>query len=102
MIGLRKIALLLATGLALLAPCLTPDLARAEYPERQITMIVCFGAGGGTDIAARLIADPLSKALGKAVVVENRPGAGGNLGRYWLGAAGRRSRDWSCDRSKLK
>jgi len=75
-----KIPLLLATGLALLAPNLMPTSARADYPERQITMIVCFGAGGGTDIAARLIADPLSKALGKAVVVENRPGAGGNLG----------------------
>ena len=80
MIGLRKIPLLLATGLALLAPNLMPTSARADYPERQITMIVCFGAGGGTDIAARMIADPLAKALGKPVVVENRVGAGGNLG----------------------
>jgi len=76
MIGLRKISLLLASGLALLAP----TIARADYPERQITMIVCFGAGGGTDIAARLISEPLAKALGKPVVVENRVGAGGNLG----------------------
>jgi tripartite-type tricarboxylate transporter receptor subunit TctC len=59
---------------------LAPNMARAEYPERQITMIVCFGAGGGTDIAARMINEPLSKALGKPVVVENRAGAGGNLG----------------------
>ncbi len=76
MIGLRKTALLLAAGLVLLSP----NLARAEYPERPITMIVCFGAGGGTDIAARVVSDPLSQALGKPVVVENRPGAGGNLG----------------------
>ena len=77
MIGLRNIGMaLLAAAFALLAP----TLARAEYPERQVTMIVCFGAGGGTDIAARLINEPLSKALGKPVVVENRAGAGGNLG----------------------
>src|SRR5262249_36941627 len=54
--------------------------ARAEYPERQITMIVCFPAGGGTDIAARLINTALGEALGKPVIVENRGGAGGNIG----------------------
>ena len=55
-------------------------MARAEYPERQITMIVCFPAGGGTDIAARLINSQLGEALGKPVVIENRGGAGGNIG----------------------
>jgi tripartite-type tricarboxylate transporter receptor subunit TctC len=54
--------------------------ARAEYPERQITMIVCFPAGGGTDIAARLINTQLGEALGKPVIIENRGGAGGNIG----------------------
>jgi tripartite-type tricarboxylate transporter receptor subunit TctC len=54
--------------------------ARADYPERQITMIVCFPAGGGTDIAARLINSQLGEALGKPVVIENRGGAGGNIG----------------------
>ena len=53
--------------------------ARAGYPERQITMVVCFPAGGGTDIAARLINVPLGEALGKPVVIENRGGAGGNI-----------------------
>src|SRR6202035_4539149 len=57
----------------------TVDLARADYPERQITMIVCFPAGGGTDIAARLINTQLGEALGKPVIVENRGGAGGNI-----------------------
>jgi tripartite-type tricarboxylate transporter receptor subunit TctC len=42
----------------------TFDAARADYPERQITMIACFPAGGGTDIAARLINTPLGEALG--------------------------------------
>jgi len=55
-------------------------MARAEYPERQITMIVCFPAGGGTDIAARPINSQLGEALGKPVVIENRGGAGGNIG----------------------
>lgn len=55
-------------------------VVRAQYPERPITMIVCFPAGGGTDIAARLISIPLGEALGKPVVVENRGGAGGNIG----------------------
>src|SRR5437660_7767180 len=55
-------------------------MARADYPERQITMIVCFPAGGGTDIAARLINSQLGAALGKPVVIENRGGAGGNIG----------------------
>jgi tripartite-type tricarboxylate transporter receptor subunit TctC len=54
--------------------------ARAEYPERQITMIACFPAGGGTDIAARLINTQLGEALGKPVIVENRGGAGGSIG----------------------
>src|SRR6516162_9612602 len=58
----------------------TWSAARAEYPERQITMIVCFPAGGGTDIAARLINTPLGEVLGKPVVIENRGGAGGNIG----------------------
>jgi tripartite-type tricarboxylate transporter receptor subunit TctC len=56
------------------------DAARADYPERQITMIVCFPAGGGTDIAARLINTQLGEALGKPVIIENRGGAGGNIG----------------------
>jgi tripartite-type tricarboxylate transporter receptor subunit TctC len=54
--------------------------ARAQYPEKQITMVVCFPAGGGTDIAARLVNVPLGEALGKPIVIENRGGAGGNIG----------------------
>jgi tripartite-type tricarboxylate transporter receptor subunit TctC len=64
--------------------------ARADYPERQITMIVCFPAGGGTDIAARLINTQLGEALGKPVIVENRGGAGGNIG---IAAAARAAAD---------
>jgi tripartite-type tricarboxylate transporter receptor subunit TctC len=65
---------------SLLAFSAALDVARADYPERQITMIVCFPAGGGTDIAARLISTQLGEALGKPVIIENRGGAGGNIG----------------------
>src|SRR3954471_5130509 len=53
--------------------------ARADYPDKQITMVACFPAGGGTDIAARLVNNQLGEALGKPVIVENRGGAGGNI-----------------------
>ena len=64
---------------ALLAVFTSLGSARAEWPEKQINMVVCFAAGGGTDIAARIINTQLGEALGKPVVVENRGGAGGNI-----------------------
>ncbi|HEY7661745.1 MAG TPA: tripartite tricarboxylate transporter substrate binding protein [Xanthobacteraceae bacterium] len=71
----RTLAVLL---LIAAAACASP--ARADYPERQITLVACFPAGGGTDIAARLINTQLGEALGKPVIVENRGGAGGSIG----------------------
>ena len=70
----------LVAAAAIAAAGASADRARADYPERQITMIVCFPAGGGTDIAARLINTQLGEALGKPVIIENRGGAGGNIG----------------------
>src|SRR5262252_8241564 len=54
--------------------------ASAQWPERAIRMIVPFPAGSSPDLIARILAEKLSPALGQPVVVENRPGAGGNLG----------------------
>jgi tripartite-type tricarboxylate transporter receptor subunit TctC len=54
--------------------------ARAQYPARGITLIVPYGAGGGTDITARLLARDLEPVLGKPVTVENRAGGGGWVG----------------------
>jgi tripartite-type tricarboxylate transporter receptor subunit TctC len=71
----------------LLAAVLCADTARAQWPERQITMIACFPAGGGTDIAARLVNTQLGEALGKPVIVENRGGAGGSIGTAFVARA---------------
>jgi tripartite-type tricarboxylate transporter receptor subunit TctC len=54
--------------------------AAADYPSRNVRIIVSAPAGGGVDIAARLIADRLAQKFGHAFIVENRAGAGGNLG----------------------
>jgi tripartite-type tricarboxylate transporter receptor subunit TctC len=54
--------------------------AQAEYPARPITLIVPYAAGGGNDVLARGVAEPMGKTLGQPVVVENHGGAGGSLG----------------------
>src|SRR5512134_532805 len=54
--------------------------AAADYPTRPVTVIVPFAAGGGSDVQVRLIAKELGERLGKPVVIDNRPGAGGSIG----------------------
>jgi tripartite-type tricarboxylate transporter receptor subunit TctC len=68
-------------ALTALAAVHVPGLASAQtWPSQPITIVVSFGAGGTADILARMIGDELSTALGQPVVIENKPGAGGNLG----------------------
>ena len=55
-----------------------------EYPQRPITFVVGFGAGGGTDINARIFAELISKNIGQNIVVENKTGAGGGLAAAYV------------------
>ena len=74
----RRAFLHLAAGASALS--VTPHLAWAQaYPTRPVTLIVFVGAGGTPDIKARILGQSLSQRLGQPVVIENWPGAGGNL-----------------------
>src|SRR5690606_8628296 len=67
--------------LAAAAAVIIPFGAMAqEYPEREITIVVPFSAGGPTDTVTRLVAEAMSKELGQQILVENVGGAGGTLG----------------------
>src|SRR4051795_9538406 len=71
-------------ALALLAIVATAMAANAQgadaFPARPITLVVPFAPSGGNDIMARLVGERMGKVFGQQIVVENRPGAGGNIG----------------------
>ncbi|WP_423200337.1 MULTISPECIES: tripartite tricarboxylate transporter substrate binding protein [unclassified Cupriavidus] len=64
-----------------------PAAAQALFPSKPITLVVPFAPGGGNDILARLIAPKMSAQLGQPIVIENKPGAGGNLGADYVAHA---------------
>jgi tripartite-type tricarboxylate transporter receptor subunit TctC len=73
-------SLVLALGLASAS-------AQGDYPSKPVTIIVGFTAGGSTDIVTRLIAEEMRKSWGQPVIVDNRPGAGGNIGAAMVAKA---------------
>jgi tripartite-type tricarboxylate transporter receptor subunit TctC len=68
-----------AIALGVVAAALASAAAAQQYPNRSITMMVPFSAGGPTDTVARIVAQSMSKPLGETVIVENKPSAGGIL-----------------------
>src|SRR5664279_601763 len=74
---MKKLALAAAM---LLAAGLSSTAFAQDYPQQTIRIVVAFGPGGGADIIGRILADSMSRKLGKPVIVENKPGAGGILG----------------------
>jgi tripartite-type tricarboxylate transporter receptor subunit TctC len=76
---LLQVASSLAMALALASALAPPAPAQERYPSRPITLILAYAGGGGSDAIARVFAKALGEKLGGVIVVENRPGAGGNL-----------------------
>lgn len=83
----RRRRFLRGVALALLPASLAGPSGFAQAQAKTIRLIVPFPPGGATDITARVIAEPLGKALGTTVIVENRPGAGGSIGMAELAKA---------------
>ncbi len=75
MMWLRSLCLVAAAVVALSAPARSQD-----YPNKPIRLIIATAAGGLMDVAARIAAEHLDKSLGQRLVIENRPGSGGNIG----------------------
>nr|WP_245195800.1 tripartite tricarboxylate transporter substrate binding protein [Aureimonas populi] len=66
--------------MAALIAAIVPARAQSDFPTQPITLVVPFAAGGSTDLVGRLVAQRMSQELGQQVLVDNRAGAGGNLG----------------------
>ena len=75
---MKMFAILTVVGLLIASFRITAVDAQ-EYPAKTVRIVVGFQAGGGTDIAARVLAQKLTESLGTSFIVDNRPGAAGNL-----------------------
>jgi len=83
----RRFLQLTASSLAMSGSGIASSVAQAQWPTKNITMVVPFTPGGSTDILARLIGQRFTEAWGQGVVTENRPGAGGAVGSVALARA---------------
>ena len=81
-VGMKNPARTITRAAILLAATIAaPDsgLAQQDYPNRPITLVVPYAAGGGNDVMARIVAEKMSKSLGQQIVIENRGGGGGSI-----------------------
>jgi tripartite-type tricarboxylate transporter receptor subunit TctC len=78
--NLNRFMKIAAVATAFCAAGAQPGRAADDYPSKTVTVVVPFAAGGNTDTFGRLIAEELDKRLGQRFIVENKPGAGGNIG----------------------
>ncbi|OZI23216.1 MFS transporter [Bordetella genomosp. 9] len=83
----QKLALFKRAAAALVAAaafCAVSAPAQAAYPDKPVRIVVGFSAGGTTDVIARIMAKELTEALGQSFVIENKPGAGSNIGTEYV------------------
>jgi tripartite-type tricarboxylate transporter receptor subunit TctC len=83
-------SIVLGASLALAATLLSAPSGAQDYPKRNITVIIPFAGGSASDVVARVMLDKMSKSMGQPIIIENRPGAGGNSG---TGAAAKATPD---------
>src|SRR5262245_23539506 len=78
----RRTLLRATAGLAVAGPAILPEIVRAQaaWPAKPITIVVNFPAGGLTDGIARAFAQSVQQATGQQVIIDNKPGASGNIG----------------------
>jgi tripartite-type tricarboxylate transporter receptor subunit TctC len=80
---LKKTLLLISAAAALMGLATLPAVAQ-DYPTRPVTLVVGYPPGGGADAIGRLIADKLTDAMGKPVIMDNKPGFSGNIGAQYV------------------
>ncbi|MBP0636754.1 tripartite tricarboxylate transporter substrate binding protein [Cupriavidus sp. AcVe19-6a] len=85
---MRAVLKTLLGGVAALAMCLAATAGASEaWPQKPVTLIVPWAAGGSTDILARVLSEHLTRSLGQPVIVDNKPGASGNIGSAMVARA---------------
>src|SRR4051812_16378946 len=84
--GARRCLLHLA-GAAVFASALLHPAAALDYPTRPVRLVVGFPPGGSADIVARIVAQALTERMGQSFIIDNKPGAGSNLGTEMVARA---------------
>ena len=76
---MKRTTIAAALAAAVMLASAVPSASAQDWPPKPVRILIGFGAGGGTDVATRILADGLSESLGQQFVIENKPGAGGSI-----------------------